>query len=41
MLTSKDEVIVEREPCDHLILRRPSHNFFTLLREKLKFGDRG
>ena len=41
MLTAKDEVTVEREPCDHLILRRPSHNFFTLLREKLKFGDRG
>lgn len=41
MLTTKDEVIVEREACDHLILRRPSHNFFTLLREKLKFGDRG
>lgn len=41
MLSSKDEITVAREQADHLILRRPSHNFFVLLREKFKFGDRG
>ena len=25
---------------DHFMVREPNHNFFHLLREKLKFGDR-
>ncbi len=35
-----DEVWVERHTCDHLFLRKPGHNFFSLLKEKLKFGER-
>lgn len=40
MLSARDEVIVERNKMDHLILRRVAHNFFSLLRDKLKFGER-
>jgi NAD+ kinase len=39
-LTSEDEVEVIRSPVDHITIRKPSHNFFQLLREKLKFGER-
>lgn len=39
-LSSLDEVLIERDKCDHLILRRPGHNYFDLLREKLNFGAR-
>lgn len=35
-----DEVWVERDKCDHLFLRKVGHNYFSLLREKLKFGER-
>jgi len=35
-----DEVWVDRHACDHLFLRKVGHNFFSLLREKLKFGER-
>lgn len=35
-----DEVSVERHPDDHLFLRKVGHNFFSLLKEKLKFGER-
>lgn len=35
-----DEILVERHSSDHLVLRQPSHNYFNLLREKLKFGER-
>jgi NAD+ kinase len=35
-----DEVWVERDASDHLFLRKVGHNFFSLLREKLKFGER-
>lgn len=35
-----DEVWVERDECDHLFLRKVGHNFFSLLRDKLKFGER-
>ncbi len=31
---------VKRNPEDHHIIRHPTHNFFNLLREKLKFGER-
>lgn len=39
-ISALDEVIVERAPNDHYVLRTPSHNYFNLLREKLKFGER-
>lgn len=39
-LNSEDEVIVKRAVHDHLILRKPTDNYFNLLREKLKFGER-
>ncbi|MFP5519133.1 MAG: NAD(+)/NADH kinase [Bdellovibrionia bacterium] len=35
-----DEVVVSRSPYDHWIVRALDHNFFHLLREKLRFGDR-
>jgi NAD+ kinase len=35
-----DEVSVDRHPDDHLFLRKVGHNFFSLLKEKLKFGER-
>lgn len=35
-----DEVMVTRADCDHIVLRKPSQNYFDLLREKLKFGER-
>ena len=31
---------VTRHKRDHFIIRHPTHNFFNLLREKLKFGER-
>lgn len=36
----EDEVWVQRSAHDHLFLRKPGHNYFSLLREKLKFGER-
>lgn len=39
-VTFEDEVLITRSPIDHITVRRPSHNFFQLLREKLKFGER-
>lgn len=39
-LTYEDEVVIVRSPIDHITIRKPSHNFFQLLREKLKFGER-
>ncbi len=39
-LTSNDEIILKKADCDHSVLRQPSHNYFNLLREKLKFGER-
>ncbi|MEN0057845.1 MAG: NAD(+)/NADH kinase [Bdellovibrio sp.] len=39
-LTAEDEVILTRSPYDHWMVREQNHNFFHLLREKLKFGDR-
>ena len=35
-----DEVWLERHPHDHLFLRKVGHNYFSLLKEKLKFGER-
>jgi NAD+ kinase len=39
-LSSDDEVTITRDPVDHYMIRKPNHNFFDLLKEKLKFGDR-
>lgn len=39
-ITAEDEVIVCRSCYDHWMVREENHNYFHLLREKLKFGDR-
>lgn len=39
-ISGHDEIIVEKCECVHYVLRDPSHNYFNLLREKLKFGER-
>lgn len=39
-ITSDDEVVIKRSQYDHWVVREPKHNYFHLLREKLKFGDR-
>jgi NAD+ kinase len=39
-LSSDDEVTITRDLVDHYMIRKPNHNFFDLLKEKLKFGDR-
>lgn len=39
-LTMDDEVIMKRSSKDHWMVREPNHDYFQLLREKLKFGDR-
>lgn len=39
-ITAEDEVVISRSCYDHWMVREPNHNYFHLLREKLKFGDR-
>ena len=39
-LTNDDEIIVRRSKSDHYMVCDPSIQFFSLLREKLRFGDR-
>ncbi len=39
-LSPEDEVTITRCEKNHLMIRKPNHNFFSLLKEKLKFGDR-
>jgi len=39
-LDANDEVWVERHSSDHIFLRKMGHNFFSLLKDKLKFGER-
>lgn len=39
-LSQQDEVHISRTSTDHLMIRKPEHNFFKLLKDKLKFGDR-
>jgi NAD+ kinase len=39
-ISQDDEILIRRHKVDHLMVRDPAQNFFHLLREKLKFGDR-
>lgn len=39
-LVEDDEIIITRSCYDHLIVREPDHNYFEVLRNKLRFGDR-
>lgn len=39
-ISPQDEVHVHRNPRDHWMVQDPQHNFFLLLRDKLRFGDR-
>lgn len=39
-LDDSHEIQIKRHSVSHLVLKRSSYSFFTLLREKLKFGER-
>jgi len=39
-LSQDDEVTITRCEKNHIMIRKSGHNFFELLKEKLKFGDR-
>lgn len=39
-LVSEDEIVLKRSEYDHLVVRDPGFNSYTVLKEKLKFGDR-
>lgn len=39
-ICDQSEIVIEKSTETHLALRKPGHNFFQLLREKLKFGER-
>ncbi len=39
-ISQDDEILIRRHKVDHLMVRDPAQNYFHLLREKLKFGDR-
>ncbi len=39
-LRANDEVMISRSQCDRWMIKKPSVNYFDLLREKLKFGER-
>lgn len=39
-ITHEDEVVIVRNKQDHFVIRKPSSNYFALLREKLQFGQR-
>lgn len=39
-VSSADEIVIEKSAHDHLTVREPGHNYFDLLRDKLKFGQR-
>ncbi len=39
-LSPKDKVSLRTSKHKHYVLRKPNHNYFDLLREKLKFGQR-
>jgi len=39
-LSPGDEIIIQRSQSDHLMVNDPDYNYFQLLRDKLKLGDR-
>ncbi len=39
-LSPEDEVTISKCDLNHLMVRKPGHNFFSLLKEKFSFGDR-
>lgn len=39
-ITVDDEVVIVRNSDDHFVIRKPSANYFELLRKKLAFGQR-
>lgn len=39
-ISNENDVVIEKSQNFHWVIRSPTHNFFHLLREKLKFGDR-
>lgn len=39
-ITYDDEVVIVRNAKDHFVIRKPSSNYFALLRDKLQFGQR-
>lgn len=39
-ISNEDEVTLKKAKSAHLTVREPGFNFYTLLKEKLKFGDR-
>lgn len=39
-ITPDDDIIITRSKKIHNVIRRPTRNYFDLLREKLKFGER-
>lgn len=39
-VTFDDDIRVTRAPVDHFLVKGPDHDYFALLREKLRFGDR-
>lgn len=39
-LSNEDEVTLSKSPVPHLMIRKQGHDFFQLLKDKLKFGDR-
>jgi NAD+ kinase len=39
-IANEDEVTVEKADFDHFVLRKPGHNFFHIMHDKLRFGER-
>jgi NAD+ kinase len=39
-ITDQDLIKIKKSKLEHHVLRKKSHNYFDLLREKLKFGER-
>lgn len=39
-LKQKDELLIEKSALTHFVLRLPNYNYYDVLREKLKFGER-
>ena len=39
-ISDKHKVVIEKHKQAHFVLKKPSHNYFTLLNEKLNFSQR-